>query len=304
MRRIWLHNIGLFEIIPNSGKGSCLFKTLSQALTLSQQNHNEIRNIVVEHMTCKKWDEKLNDMPEFWKRKIVMHWLDRQRSSLIQPQRPNRSSNIFTKVFHQCIFKWYWKFIERKVNRKYIRIKGLLQRNPYPRDLDDFKYVFRKFMSQVNEPGTRFELEAAGNKFRFHFDYLQTIPITNKNHQTQINLKNCTDDESCNDNENDQENLKEIACAGDKNKITRDENSVPVKMSMYQFHSCRTCGCKLPRISPTVEHFYFLHSPLANESTSKINNNAGSLSFMENGECWHWELLIPIFLRYVFVIKL
>lgn len=287
MRRIWLQDVGIFEIVPNSGNGSCLFQALSQALTYSTEHHHKIRKIIVDHMTSKQWTEKLKELPEFWKHKIVTTWLEKEVRSINQ-----QSTDIFSGLFKNCFCKWLQVIIERRKHNKYQRIERLLRRKskPYSEYMEDFKFAFQKFMSEVHEPATRFELEAAANKFRFHFDYLQAMPVeANQLHFSKIDL-NATND-LLNNNMNDQTSIESD---GGSEKPEQRQHVSPVKMAMFQFYSCRNRGCKLPRSCPTYEHFYFLHSPLAFQS---ISTDCDKKDQTLNEDSWHWELLIPIKIR-------
>ncbi|CAL8137934.1 unnamed protein product [Orchesella dallaii] len=322
MRRVWLHDVGVFEMVPNSGHGSCLFQAISQALTFSTEFHYKIRTSTVEHMTSRKWAHKLNQFPDFWKHKIITQWLRKERAHFMRLKSQHchhnrwRGRGRVTTVFACCRACRHFteKFKERRRFSRYERIVGLHHKKRYDFHNKDLNSIFFNFMRRKNEPATKFELEAASNLFRFHFDYLQMIPIEMGFRQPDI--LNCNDendrewksnDESSNpsfdslaqlllqesiSNGNCSSEEDENANKGNRTKLFKDKllnpgspnkskdeskNVITVKMAMYQFYSCRNNNCELSRGSIfDQDHYYFLHSSMPN-SCSSGNVPTGSL---------------------------
>jgi len=330
MRRIWLHDVGIFEIVPNSGHGSCLFQAISQALTFSTEFHHKIRTATVEHMTGCKWAHKLNQFPDFWKHKIIIQWLRKEKAHFMRLKNHHchhhgGHGSGFTAVV--CCRHCMEKFKEKRRRRRYTRVTGFLQKRKYNFCSKDFASIFYKFMRRKNEPGTKFELEAAANLFRFHFDYLQMTPmengimiqdILNNNdddeelrktidpaqlqQQQSISTENCGSvlDDNANDTSPFVNDPLPVPNPNESNE-NQNKNVITVKMAMYQFYSCRNNDCQFPRCCiKDWDHYYFLHSPMQNPDLTNSNFQTSiveSQCYAGNNECGHWELLIPVSLK-------
>lgn len=318
MKRIWLNDVGCFEVVPNSGEGSCLFQAISQALTSSTKLHTKIRTTVVKHMTCRTRVNKLESIPEVWKRRIICDWLIKNGCQHLDKSNSETRSNFIYSILRP---RKYPAVINPFVARGRVftvnRIRKLLEFNNLsgPEFRKCFKRIFRECMSKSTAPGTRFELEAAANKFGFHYDFLQSIPTSSSrdfnlfikptgNNSTNRNfISNSQSEFDCISHLN---YYDQIGCEYQKNVKNEDKESneqhgegVNFKTGIFQFYGCRSSECMIKgrgrdpldiRRNIPHDHFYFLHTPFLQNPSSST-----SAITVENGiQSGHWELMQPV----------
>jgi len=134
---LYVHNVGLFQIIENDGQGDCLFRAISQALyENSPRFHQAIRKSVVRHTSRHMWSRLGEKITRYWKLETI----------------PITKFDSGQQGHWRRCFRIYGKCGKEKQGEN--------------------KWKYRQLMSQGAFPGTSYELRAAADIYRFHVDFL------------------------------------------------------------------------------------------------------------------------------------